>query len=180
METAHPHHAIQAKNEFLLPPDCFSGSTLPSKLPKRLIGTYGGKKKTGKMPKEEVNQNNVCVCSRTPFYPEGLLPCGRPAPLRGCGERCDQESRGALGAFLLGHLLFRFIPRTDWASQVARVVKNPPVIVGDVRVAGSSPGSGRSPGGGHGNPLQCSCLENPLDEEPGGLQSTGPQGVGHD
>ena len=36
---------------------------------------------------------------------------------------------------------------------------------------GSIPGSGRSPGGGHGNPLQYSCLENPMDrgEEPGGL-----------
>ena len=37
---------------------------------------------------------------------------------------------------------------------------------------GSTPGSGRSPGEGHGNPLQYSCLENPMDrgEEPGGLQ----------
>ena len=34
---------------------------------------------------------------------------------------------------------------------------------GDVRDAGSIPGSGRSPGGGHGNPLQCSCMENPKD-----------------
>ena len=33
---------------------------------------------------------------------------------------------------------------------------------------GSIPGSGRSPGGGHGNPLQYSCLENPMDKEPGG------------
>ena len=38
---------------------------------------------------------------------------------------------------------------------------------------GSIPGSGRSPGEGHGNPLQYSCLENP--EELGGLQSTGSQ-----
>ena len=36
---------------------------------------------------------------------------------------------------------------------------------GDTGDAGSIPGSGRSPGGGHGNPLQCSCLENPLDRE---------------
>ena len=34
---------------------------------------------------------------------------------------------------------------------------------GDVRDLCSMPGSGRSPGGGHGNPLQCSCLENPMD-----------------
>ena len=40
------------------------------------------------------------------------------------------------------------------ASQVALVVKNPPANAGDVRDVGSIPGSGRSPGGGHGNPLQ--------------------------
>ena len=38
---------------------------------------------------------------------------------------------------------------------------------------GSTPVLGRCPGGGHGNPLQCSCLENPWTEEPGGLQSMG-------
>ena len=40
------------------------------------------------------------------------------------------------------------------------MVKNPPANAGDL---GSIPGSGRSPGGGHGNPLQHSCLENPMD-----------------
>ena len=43
------------------------------------------------------------------------------------------------------------------------MVKNLPANAEDVRDEGSIPGSGRSPGGGHGNPLQCSCLENPLD-----------------
>ena len=42
-------------------------------------------------------------------------------------------------------------------------VKNLPASAGDVRDAGSIPGSGRSPGGGHGNPLQYSSLETPLD-----------------
>jgi len=41
------------------------------------------------------------------------------------------------------------------------VVKNPPANAGDRRDTGSTPGLGRSPGGGHGNPLQYSCLENP-------------------
>ena len=50
-----------------------------------------------------------------------------------------------------------------WASQVALVVKNPPAISEDVRNMGSIPGSGRSPGGGHSNPLQYSCLENHMD-----------------
>ena len=49
------------------------------------------------------------------------------------------------------------------ASQVALAVKNPPANAGDLRVVGSIPDSGRSPGGGHGTPLQCTCLENPLD-----------------
>ena len=46
---------------------------------------------------------------------------------------------------------------------VTLVVKNPPANAGDIRDAGSIPESGRSPGGGHGNPLQYSCLENPMD-----------------
>ena len=55
------------------------------------------------------------------------------------------------------------------ASQVALLVKNLPADAGNLRDSGSIPGLGRSPGGGHGNPLQYSCLENPWAEEPGGL-----------
>ena len=43
------------------------------------------------------------------------------------------------------------------------VVKNPPVNARDIRDSGSIPGLGRPPGGGHGNPLQCSYLEIPMD-----------------
>ena len=52
------------------------------------------------------------------------------------------------------------------ASQVALVVKNPPANSGDIRDVKDenlTPGSGRSPGRGHGNPVQYSCLENPMD-----------------
>ena len=49
------------------------------------------------------------------------------------------------------------------ASQVALGVKNLPPNAGDIRDAGSIPELGRSPGGGRGNPLQYSCLENPMD-----------------
>ena len=49
------------------------------------------------------------------------------------------------------------------ASQVAIVVKNPPANTGDIKDAGSVPGLGRTPGGRRGNPLQYSCLENPMD-----------------
>ena len=46
---------------------------------------------------------------------------------------------------------------------MALVVKNLPVNEGDIRGMGSVLGSGRSPGGGHGNPLWYSCTENPMD-----------------
>ena len=49
------------------------------------------------------------------------------------------------------------------ASHVALVVKNLPANAGDTGDPESIPGSGRSPGGGHSNPLQYSCLENPMD-----------------
>ena len=60
------------------------------------------------------------------------------------------------------------------------MVKNLPGNAGDVRDEGWIPGLGKSPGGGHGNPLQYSSLENPMDEEPGRLQFIGSQRVGHD
>ena len=49
------------------------------------------------------------------------------------------------------------------ASQVVLMVKNLPGNAGDMRDASLIPGLGRSPGEGHGNPLQYSCLENPMD-----------------
>ena len=60
------------------------------------------------------------------------------------------------------------------ASQVALVVKNSPPNTGGEREVGSNPGSARSLGGGHGNPLQYSCLENPMD---GGAWQTTVHGV---
>ena len=58
--------------------------------------------------------------------------------------------------FCLVNLLVR-------AFQVVRVVNNLPASARDLRTMGSIPGSGRSPGEGHGKPLQYSCLENPMD-----------------
>ena len=55
-------------------------------------------------------------------------------------------------------------------GNVALVVKNPPADAGDVRDTGSIPGLGRSPGEGNGNPLQYSCLGNPVDK--GAWQTT--------
>ena len=58
--------------------------------------------------------------------------------------------------FLLSLLLFP-------SPMVVLVIKNLPANAGDLRDAGVTPGSRRSPGGGHGNPLQYSCLENSTD-----------------
>ena len=55
------------------------------------------------------------------------------------------------------------------------MVKNLPANAGDIRDMGLIPGSGRFPGGGHFNPLQYSCLENPMDRG-----AIGSQRVGHD
>ena len=51
----------------------------------------------------------------------------------------------------------------SYVFMVLLVVKNPPASTRDVRGMGSIPESGRSPGGGYGNLLQYSCLENPMD-----------------
>ena len=67
-----------------------------------------------------------------------------------------------------------------WASQVVLVVKNLPAKAGDIRDMGSIPGSGRSPGGGHGNPLQYSCLENSMDRGAWWAPSIGLQRAGPD
>ena len=66
------------------------------------------------------------------------------------------------------------------ASQVALVVKNLPANAGDIRDAGLILGLGKSPGEGHGNPLQYSCLENPHGQR--SLAGYSPLGlrVGHD
>ena len=62
-----------------------------------------------------------------------------------------------------GNLRIIYSQAITRASQVALVGKGLPANEEDVRDVGSIPGSGWSPGGGHGNSLQCSCLENPMD-----------------
>ena len=54
---------------------------------------------------------------------------------------------------------------------MALVVKNSPASAGDIRDVNLTPGLGRFPGGGHGNPLQYYCLETPMDSGASGLWS---------
>ena len=81
----------------------------------------------------------------------------------------ERESRpGALNMLVtwFAQPLFLSLIAPEWglrASQVALVVKNLPANARDLRDVGLIRGLGRSPGGGHGNALQNSCLENPMD-----------------
>ena len=67
-----------------------------------------------------------------------------------------------------------------WGYLGASDSKESACSVGDTGDMGSIPGSGRSPGEGSGNPLQYSCLENPMDRGSGGLQFMGSYRVRHD
>ena len=101
------------------------------------------------------------------------------------GEACRLQSM--VGYSLWGRkesdtterLHFHFYYTNYWTSQVMLMVKNPPPNAEDIRDKGLAPGSGKSTGGGHGNPLQELYMENPMDREPGGLQSIGSQRVRH-
>ena len=72
---------------------------------------------------------------------------------------------------------FRQLLPPLWGFIVGSGVKNLPDYVGDM---GSIPGSERSPGEENGDPLQYSCLENPMDGGVCGLQPMGSQRIGHD
>ena len=87
---------------------------------------------------------------------------------KSCWLLCDPMGCSPPGSCAHGIFQARILEWEQWsviihASQVALVVKNPPANAGDQRDVGSNPGSGRSPGEGNGNPLQYSCLENPMD-----------------
>ena len=76
----------------------------------------------------------------------------RTRRLNSCGSLALEHRLNSCGAQRLAE-----------SSQIALVVKNLPVNAGDIRDAGSIPGSRRFPGEGHGNPFQYSCLENSMD-----------------
>ena len=63
----------------------------------------------------------------------------------------------------VGTVFFLLPVKNLGVYHVVLVVKNAPASAGDIRDMNSIPGLGRPPGGGHGNPLQYSCLENPMD-----------------
>ena len=117
--------------------------------------------------KEQLHQK----WSARPKYGRGSHRLG-PAPpgppnSRAPVSRASSQSRPPLATPLISHLP---LPQRLWACSPfpglawwALVGKNPPANAGDVKDAGSIPGSGRAGGGGRGNPLQYACLENPMD-----------------
>ena len=70
-------------------------------------------------------------------------------------------------------MIFVFAFNLMGSSQMGLVGKNPSANARDVRDTGSIPELGRSPGGGHGNPLQDSCLENSMDRSLAGFGAQG-------
>ena len=82
-------------------------------------------------------------------------------------NHCLKEISAHLRLLQLGKL------RHGRVSQVVLVIENLPANAGDVGDSGLIPGSGTSPGGGHGNPAQYSCLENSMDRGAVGLWSMG-------
>ena len=102
-----------------------------------------------------------------------LLP---PGALEGFQATLQIAVPGALGpdfASYFIHLLF-----TKTTDTFCDFLKNPPANAGDIRDLSSIFGSGRSPGEGHDNPLQYSCLENLRDMA--GYSPLGHKRVGHD
>ena len=84
----------------------------------------------------------------------------------------EVKQLGEGGTLQAAALEFNFCwsPVDLWASQLVLAVKNMSANAEDIREMSSIPGLGRSPGGGHDNPLQYSCLENPMDR--GAWQAT--------
>ena len=93
---------------------------------------------------------------------DSLQPHGLQSTRLLCPWNFPGKNTGVHGE-VIQILIIAYIYNFQRTSQVALVVKNSLTNAGDARDLGQIPGSGRSPGGEHGNPLQYSRLENPMD-----------------
>ena len=127
------------------------------------------------------------MCMQIPFPLDLLLASLHPTPLghhKHWAELPELYSMFPLAIYFtygdvsMSILISRFVPPSP--SQVALVVKKPPARAGVTKEVGLIPGLGRSPGGGHGNALQYSCLEHPMDRGAWSATVHGSQRVGHD
>ena len=94
--------------------------------------------------------------------------------MRGRAQPCDQNTGQTRGKLLY------WVPNRAWAFRVALVIKNLSATAGDARVAGSTPGSERSPGVGKRQPTPVFLARKFHGREPGGLHSMELQRVRHD
>ena len=117
------------------------------------------------MVKESKKRVDLCICTRLLFT---HCHCIWLFPTPWTVAPPVSFVHGILQARILEWVAYVYVYVCLWASQVVLMLKNPPANARDE--LGSIPRSGRSPGGGHGNSLQCSCLENPTDT--GALQAT--------
>ena len=107
-----------------------------------------------------------------------LLPSVRPPKRLSSALKLSSASLSHGGLISRPRMASAWTPHST-ASQAALVVKHLPANAGDVRDAGSIPGSVRSPGEGNGNPPQYSCLENPMDRGAWWAAAHRSQRVGH-
>ena len=140
-----------------------------------LINLFSGQqRRTRGFPDSSVGKESTCSVGDLGSMPglERSPGEGNSYPLQyfglenstGCINHRVEKSRTRLSDFYFTHVYLYFqMDIHIWASQVALVVKNPPANAGDTRDKGSFPGLGRSPGEGNGDPLQYSCLGNPMD-----------------
>ena len=140
-------------------------------------------------PDSSTGEESACNAGDPGSIPElGRSPGGGHGNPLQCSCLENPRDRGAWQATVQGVARVRHDcatkPAPLWlhhrASQVAPVVKNPPVNADGVRDLGLILGWGRSPGRGHGNPLQCSCPENPRDGGTWWTAVRGWHGVRHD
>ena len=125
------------------------------------------------------NWKRFCYCVVTQFF--AIFPRYVPKSLKDLLLKSNEQFRTFFNVVPWQPLFCKAIPLKElleqgravlqyayWleahgASQVAQWMKNPPAVQETSEMVGSITESGRSPGGGHGNPLQYSCLENPMD-----------------
>ena len=119
---------------------------------------WQGTEGTPQFPTPAGKRSALCSPQGTlwPFHSADTWDCQGP----GCQDCCWGSFNKTCRKLLMSRLFLLSVPEPEMGSPSGIVVKNPPATAGDV---GLIPGSGRSPGERNGNPLQDSCLENPMD-----------------
>ena len=161
-------------NIFLLDKFCFIVSFLVSTLkqsigPQRVGGDWPTEltdPQTSSLKPEQglgTSESPVCgLCDQRVLWEPTCLSCGRVFLPRGIETQVWQPGAVRMMRWILREAIWLCLCSSKGFPD-GPVVKSLPMNAGDIRDVSSVPGWGRSPGGGHGNPLQYSCLESPMD-----------------